>query len=181
MPSNRSSRLLKHMFCGITENTFQSQLGVVDPPLIDYLSELLLRFIRQDALVKVRNLHGERLNDIGAMIVEAETRIGEARRDVHRHIGDYALFWAGLYPEALRKKKSNVTPDPFDDFCAHGKRAYLLASLIETDEQAEPPPNDLLARLSEQFEMCAYGLREVRRELERGDEEGDTGRPLLIN
>jgi hypothetical protein len=176
----QSSRVLKHLFCGITENTFQAQLGVVDPPLIDYLSELLLRFMRQDALVKVRNLQGERLHDIGAMIVEAEARVGDARREVHRHIGDYALFWAGLYPEALRGKRTHVTPDPFNDFCAHGKRAYRLASMIEANEEIEPPANDLLVRLSEQFEMCAYGLREVRRELERGDDE-DPERPLLIN
>jgi hypothetical protein len=181
MQSSRSSWLLKHLFCGVTENTFQAQLGVVDPPLIDYLSELLLRFIRQDALVKVRNLHGERLHDIGAMLAEADARIGEARREVHRHIGDYALFWAGLYPEALRSKRTRVTPDPFSDFCAHGKRAYLLASLIEVGDELESPESELLVRLSEQFEMCAYGLREVRRELERGEDDGDSSRPLLIN
>ena len=29
-------------FAGIAENTFQSELGVVDPQMIDYISDLLV-------------------------------------------------------------------------------------------------------------------------------------------
>ena len=39
---------VQRYFAGLAENTFHSQLGVVDPPLIDYLSDLLIRFIRCD-------------------------------------------------------------------------------------------------------------------------------------
>ena len=63
--------------------------------------------------------------------------------------------------------------------CAQGKRAYLIASSIETDDKKDAPA-DILERLSHQFQMCAYGLREVRREWERRDDE-DLPRPLLIN
>jgi hypothetical protein len=179
MRSERPSRALRQLFSGITENTFHSQLGVVDPPLVDYLSDLLIRFIRQDALERVRSVTGQRLRDLSALMAEAQVRIGDARRAVHRHIGDYTLFWAGLYPESLRRSLGALTLDQFTDFCAHGKRAYRIASSIDTDRE-EDAPNDLLERLSEQFEMCAYGLREVRREWERRDEE-EPGRPFLID
>jgi hypothetical protein len=169
---------LRRYFCGLTEYIFQAQLGVVDPPLVDYVSEILLRFTRLDAIYRVRDVTGRPMTQVADMLEEADARVGSARREVHRHIGDFTLFWAGIYPEALRRLRSAAKKDHFVDYCAHGKRAYFIASTIETDE--EDPPADILERLSQQFEMCAYGLREVRREWERRDDE-DLPRPLLIN
>lgn len=173
---NPPSITLKRYFCGVAECTFQSQLGVADPPLIDYLSNLLLRFVRTDSLQRLRNPAGRRLEALGEMVAEAESRVGEARRDVHRHIGDYALFWAGLYPESLRRRRG--AGDRFEEYCSQGKRAYHVASSIDSD--LEPSP-DVLQRLSVEFEMCAYGLHEVRREIERGDDGEGPARPYLID
>lgn len=168
---------LQRYFAGLAEYVFQTNLGVVDPPLIDYVAGLLLRFIRTDAIHKVRNLTGRPLTEVVEMLIEADARVGLARRAVHRHIGDFTLFWAGVYPEALREMQSSSKKDHFIDYCAQGKRAYFIASTIESDE-AEVPAS-ILERLSYNFEMCAYGLREVRREWERPDDE-DSPRPLLL-
>jgi hypothetical protein len=170
---------LRRYFAGLTEFVFQTQLGVVDPPLIDYVGDMLFRFVRVDVLFKVRDLCGRPLTEVAELLEEANVRVGCARRAVHRHIGDFTLFWAGVYPEALKKLCSPPRKDHFVDYCAQGKRAYLIASTIETNEEHEAPC-DILARLSRQFEMCAYGLREVRREWERRDDE-DMPKPLLIN
>lgn len=180
MASERPNTVLRRFFTGLTEQTFQTQLGVADPSLIDYLSEMLLRFVRFDAVYKVRHLSGKPATEIGEMLYEAEQRIGTARREVHRHIGDFTLFWTGLYPEALRRRTGKGALDRFGDYCVHGKRAYLIASTIESDED-DVAPNDVLERLSRQFEMCAYGLREVRREWERREDDPDTPTPLLFN
>ena len=75
--------------------------------------------------------------------------------------------------------QSSAKKDHFIDYCAQGKRAYMIASSIETDDAAETS-GSILERLSREFEMCAYGLREVRREWERGDDE-ETARPVLID
>ena len=71
------------------------------------------------------------------MLAEAEARMGDARREVHRHIGDFALFWTGVYPEALRhartdKRRSRATAS--STYCTHGKRAYHIASTIPSDD-----------------------------------------------
>jgi len=160
---------LARYFAGLCEFVFQSRFGVADPPLVDYLSDLMLRFARLDTVHRVRNLAGRPVLEVADMLAEAETRVGLARRDVHRHIGDVTLFWTGVYPESLRKLRSIETKDFFVDYCAQGKRAYYIASTIETDRD-EDATNDLLERLSSHFEMCAYGLGEVRREWERHDD-----------
>lgn len=161
---------LYRYFAGLTEFAFQSQLGIADPPLVDYVSGLLVRFVRIDALHKIRNLSGRPMTEVAEMILEANERVGTARRQVHRHIGDFTLFWAGVYPEALRALQSASKKDHFIDYCSQGKRAYRIASSIETDEP-EDAPAEVLERLAEEFEMCAYGLREVRREWERRDDD----------
>ena len=76
-------------------------------------------------------------------------------------------------PSAARKPG-----DHFVDYCTQGKRAYHIASTIPADEAAEE--NEVLERLSQEFELCAYGLGEARKEWERRDGEGP-GRLLVIN
>ena len=125
-------------------------------------------------------LNGRPLLDVDELLVEAERRVGDARREVHRHIGDFTLFWAGLFPEALRRTPPAHGNDQFLDYCQQGKRAYHIASQIEVEPVDDAPPQ-VLERLSVEFEMCAYGLREVRREWERRERgDDDTPRTLLF-
>jgi hypothetical protein len=169
--------VLRRFFAGLTEQTFEVHLGVADPPLIDYVTELLIRFSRSDSLFRIRALNGRPVHEVVEMVAEAEHRIGDAKRSVHRHIGDFTLFWTGMYPEAVREMRGPASKDYFIDYCRQGKRAYHLAATIaaENDEQA---PRDVLERLSRQFEMCVYGLGEIRREWER--REGDEPRQIVI-
>ncbi len=157
---------LRRLFAGYTEHTFQQTFGVADPPLIDYLSGLLSRFLHDDQIHRLKDTCGKRLDQVAEMM--AETRDlpeGRTRREVHRHIGDFALFWTGVYPESLRYFKQRNRIDFFIDYCAQGKRSYYLASQIEDDTHREE--SAVLRRLSSEFEMCAFGLTKVREEWER--------------
>jgi hypothetical protein len=158
---------LRRLFNGVTEQTFLQTLGVADPPLIDYLSELLARFIHFDAIYRLRNAQGQRLEEVAEMMIEAEALPPEGRtaREVHRHIGDFTLFWTGLYPEMLKRLRSALMRDSFIDYCTQGKRSYYIASTFEDDPYRQEAP--VLRRLSTEYELCAYGLSQVRRELER--------------
>jgi len=166
-----SSQILRRFFTGLTEHVFQTQLGLAEPKLTDYLAAMLVRLIRTDQLHKVRDISGRPVTEIVDMVNEAEARFGVAKRRVHQHIGDFTLFWAGLYPEALKKLCAPNRKDHFVDFCVVGKRSYFRAAHIVVHEEGEVG-HDVLLSLSYQFELCAYGLREVRREWEsRGDEQ----------
>ena len=171
-------RTLRRFFAGLTEQTFQSQLGVADPPLLDYIAELLTRFVRCEDIFSIRNLTGKRLDQLAGMLAEAQQRQGEARRKVHRHIGDFTLFWTGVYPEMLERLRGADRQDSMLDYLAHGKRSYYIASTIPVKKEAAPA--DVLERLSQQFELCAYGLGQVRQEWERRDGD-DAVESFLIN
>jgi hypothetical protein len=175
----RSHSVLYRFFSGLAEYTFEARLGVADPPLVDYIALLLTRFVHCDAIFKVRDPAGRRLEEVAEMLLEADARVGNPRREVHRHIGDFTLFWTGVYPEALRRLKAVSRHDYFVDYCEQGKRAYHIASTIETEED-KAEENEVLERLSHDFELCAYGLGEVRREWERREPDTGLTGPIII-
>jgi hypothetical protein len=166
---------IRRFFAGVTEYAFQARLGVADPPLVDYIAELLVRFVRCDELYRVRSVRGQRLTLVADMLAEAQHRQGPARQQVHRHIGDFTLFWTGVYPEVVEGMRRGGK-DALLDYQQQGKRAYWIASTIPV-EKVEAAPPEIFKRLSEHFELCVYGLGEVRRQWEqRGDEDA----PLLL-
>jgi hypothetical protein len=167
MWSPKPNHPLRRLFAGLTEQTFITALGIADPPLTDYLSELLSRFIHFEAIYRLRNAGGRRLEEVAEMLLEAEAMPpeGRTRREVYRHIGDFTLFWTGVYPESLKRLQSVLTRDHFIDYCEQGKRSYFIASTFEEEPFRDEAP--VLRRLSEGFELCAYGLTQVRREWER--------------
>ncbi|HVT26464.1 MAG TPA: hypothetical protein VHE81_00455 [Lacipirellulaceae bacterium] len=166
--------VIRRFFSGLTEFAFQSRLGIADPPLVDYIAELLVRFVRSDELYAVRSVRGQRLVAVADMLAEAQHREGPARQQVHRHIGDFTLFWTGVYPEVVDRLRRG-SKDALIDYQQQGKRAYWIASTIPVEKEAPAP--DVLKRLSEQFDLCVYGLGEVRRQWEKS---GDADAPLLL-
>jgi hypothetical protein len=154
------------MFAGLTEHAFLATLGVADPPLIDYLSGLLSRFVHTDSIYRMRDNSGRRIGELTVMVAEAGKLppTGRTCREYHRHIGDFTLFWTGLFPESVDRLQSGSCRDHAVNFTTLGKRSYLIASSFPDDKNRDEA--SVLRRLSEEFELCAFGLREVRREWE---------------
>jgi hypothetical protein len=177
MAPQESTLTIRRFFTGLTEHAFHVRLGVADPALVDYLSELLVRFVHVGEVYRVRTPTGQRLHQVVDMLEEARARVGPAQREVHRHIGDFTLFWVGLFPEAVEQMRRRSPKDRLVDYRQQGKHAYRVASSIPT--QHADAPNEVLEQLSSEFELCAYGLGEVRRQWE--STESDDAPPLWIN
>lgn len=171
--------VLQRYFAGVTEHAFMEHLGIGDARLTDYLAEMLTRFVHMDRLYVLHSADGEKLTEVANMLIEAEGMPpeGRTRREVFRHIGDYTLFWTGVYPEALKKLRHRSNIDSFIDYCAQGRRSYAIASQV--DEEHDDP---VLRRLSEDYELCAFGLNQVRKEFVSSktviDEEGNVRRVI---
>ena len=160
---------LRRLLSALTEQTFINSLGVGDPKLTGYLADLLVRFFHVDEIWRLRSAHGKRLEEVAEMMTEAELEGRSARstREIHRHIGDFTLFWTGTYPEALSQFRTPLRKDHLIDYHQQGKRSYWIASQYDDEPYREEAP--VLRQLSEQFELCAFGLNQVRREWEKAD------------
>ncbi|HMP01791.1 MAG TPA: hypothetical protein PKD86_05640 [Gemmatales bacterium] len=152
----------------MTEHAFLCELGIGDPALTDYLAEMLCRFLHMDQIYRLRDATGRQLDEVASMLIEAEglPPEGRTRREIHRHIGDFTLFWTGLFPEALQQHRRRSELDFFVDYCNQGKRSYLIAAAYDGEPYRDESP--VLRRLSEEFELCALGLNKVRAELHQG-------------
>ncbi len=169
------SHPLHRLFRGMAEATFLEELGIGDPSLVGYVAGLLARFVPTEAVWQLRDRNGKRLRDVAAMVDSAEQATESRERcERYRHVGDYTLFWSGVYPEAIGLMKANGSSDSLIDFCRQGKRSYDLASRLD-DERAA-----VLRRLSEEFELCAFGLTRVRREWEKLEADPDR-RPGILS
>jgi hypothetical protein len=153
---------LHRLFRGLTEATFLTELGIGDPSLVGYVAGLLARFVPSESVWSIRDSDGQRIDGVARMVAEAESSPDEGRRrECHRHVGDFTLFWTGVYPEALDKLRSATSADHLVNYREQGKRSYYLASTLQGDEAP------VLRRLADEFELCAFGLSRVRKEWER--------------
>jgi hypothetical protein len=158
---------LRRFFCALTEQTFIDSLGVGDPKITDYLADLLTRFVHVDSIWRLRSAQGKPLTEVAEMMAHAENDglSAGSTREIHRHIGDFTLFWSGAYPEALSHLRAPLCKDHLIDFPEQGKRSYWIASQFDDEPYREQAP--VLRQLSEHFDLCAYGLGQVRREWQK--------------
>ncbi len=161
-----TSHPLNRFFRGLTEFTFQTELGIADPDLLGYLADLLVRFSHSSNLTALRDVQGRPMTDLVAILDQAQEDEDEDRqRTVHQHVGDVTLFWTGVFPEAVPYLQKKRQVDPWVGLQSQGKRSYYLASTFQSDQAV------VLRQLSTEFELYAFGLSRVREEWERVEEE----------
>jgi hypothetical protein len=162
---------LRRLFRGLVEHVFYSEVGMADPKTVEYLADLLMEFVHVDHIFALHDAAGRRIEGVAEMLTEADlgpaVSGAERERRIHRHIGDFTLFWTGVYPEGLRYLRHPMRKDHLVDYLQQGKRSYAIAGRMYSAE--EDPPGDVLRRLSDNFEFCVYGLGEVRKGWERRD------------
>ena len=163
---------LVRLFASLTEENFAGHLGWPDGEVIGYLTDVLTDFVHVDQLFKIRNTQGRRVEEVAEMLVEGDllhrAESIDREREVHRHIGDYTLFMTGVFPEFLRRLKTSrvvLSPDALLDYVQVGKRSYRIVSEFTYGPYGGSAP--LFRKLSENFELCVYGLGYVRADLDR--------------
>ena len=144
---------LKNTFAAPVEYAFITELGIADVEIIDYMTDMLVRFVRIDAIFSVKNVAGKTLYEIADMIVSAEHTNRDNRHAIHKHIGDFTLFWVGMYPDKLKKMKP-TSKDYLLDYSTNGSKSYHIASTRDNS-----PKSQILYRIGENFELCSTGLQ----------------------
>jgi hypothetical protein len=164
------SHPLQQLFVELVGRHYAEEIGIRDPQLISYVAHLLTEFCGAEQLFKVRNAANRRLDDVGEMLLESDPVYGPApsfdrERQVRKHIGDFTLFFAGMFPESVhhyRLRRQRL--ESLLDWMKAGKESYYIVSKFEHFEYAKVAP--LFANLSRNFEECVYGLNRVKNELE---------------
>src|SRR5579864_4786950 len=161
---------LQQLFQDLVGRHYAEEIGIRDPQIVAYVSHLLAEFCDADQLYNLRDAANRALSDVGEMLLECDPVYGPApsfdrERQVRKHIGDYALFFAGMFPESInhfrlrRHRLENLL-----DWVKAGKESYYIVSKFEYFEYAKVAP--LFANLAKNFEACVAGLNMVKNELQ---------------
>jgi hypothetical protein len=160
---------LEPFFHQMVRNSYEGKLGLHDPDVTVYVARLLCEFSETEKLYKVRDAMGRPIDELEAMMFAADPVHGDApsfdaERFVRKHIGDYALFVAGMYPEATDTSHGRRRHRPsLGELIRAGKESYFIVSQFNLCEYEREAP--LFARLSDRFERYILGLTLVREEL----------------
>jgi hypothetical protein len=163
------SSSLQRFFQEVVERNYD-EVGVRSSEVQAYVANLLAEFCEAETLYKIRNTEGRPLSDLGEMLLESDPVYGPAasfdrERQVRKHIGDYSLFFSGMFPEGLNQARLRRTRmEGLVDFVRAGKESYYIVSKFEYFEYAKVAP--LFRKMSQEFERLVYGLNHVKNELE---------------
>jgi len=158
---------LRQLFNALVDGAFLNTVGCYDSEVTEYLAGILTDFTHMRSVFKVKSLAGRPLTEVGDMLLEADIRMNalsfNREREVHKHIGDFTLFWTGLYPESIPTLQAKARKDQLIDYIEQGKQSYAIAA--SHDYGAYKSQAKILKRLSDDFEVCLYGLSAVRTRL----------------
>jgi hypothetical protein len=161
---------LQKFFLELVARHYAEELGIRDQELVGYVAHLLTEFCDAEQLFKIRNAAGKPLTDVGEMLIESNPVYGPAssfdrERQVRKHIGDYTLFFTGMFPESInRLRLRHQRLENYLDWMKAGKESYHIVSKFDCFEYTRVAP--LFERLADHFEQCVYGLNRVKNELE---------------
>jgi len=160
---------LRAFFIEALNDSLNHRLGLNEgEDVTEYLVGMLVRFLHNDGIFAVRNAMGRRVESVTEMVAEGDVRVNadsfEREREVHKHIGDFLLFWSGVFPEFLQYIKAPTSRDVILNVVEQGRFSYHVASTFEYppfQQEAET-----FKKLSAHFVEYQYGLRLVRASFE---------------
>lgn len=161
---------LRRLFEELVRRHFVRDAHLYDPDVAEYVTGLLIDFTHVESLYRIRNARGRPLRDVAEMLVESNPLLDapsfDREREVRKHVGDFALFFTGLFPEVVASlpRVRPLSLDTCIDYVAAGKESYAIVAAFNLCEYEDEAP--LFRHLSDQFEQCVLGLNLVKREIE---------------
>lgn len=160
---------LRAYFEALVHDVYGHKLGIAGSEAIEqYVVDLLVNFLHQEAIFGLRDVEGRRIESLAEMLAEGDVRFRapnfDREREVHRHIGDFLLFWSSMFPEALHQVRGFSTSDVEGEAVRQGRFSYGIVSSFDHAPYALEAR--VFKRLSDDFEACQYGLKLVRASFE---------------
>jgi hypothetical protein len=155
---------IRRFFAEALHDSMRVQMGLRHEDVEEYLCDLLMHFLHDDEIYGIRDASGQRVDNVVDMVVEGDVRLNadsfDREREVHKHIGDFLLFWSGVFPEFLKQIRAPHGKDALLDPIGQGRLSYYVASTFDYGDYAREAP--VLRKLSGEFEAYMVGLSLMR-------------------
>ncbi len=156
---------IRHYFVGALHDSFGRDLATPTHEGIEnYLGNLLVDFADTDNVFGIHDAFGEAIDSVAELLMDADVlQNGNSmarEQEIHNHVGDFLLFWSGLFPEFLIQMKAPGSRDVLLDPVKQGQSSYYVVSTFEHGSYAHETP--MFKKLNDNFEQYRYGLELVR-------------------
>ncbi len=165
-------------FYGLVAQQLPNMKGEPLRQMGNYVSNILIEFIHLDRINKINQFTKTKTDEndtlpaatLESLLYESEISIlegtPEREREVHQHIGDFTLFFAGMLPRYLHPIKTDdltENPDPIHQHKLVGIRSYGITAKFENSVGG--PRAALFTNLAQCFEFNVLCLSVIKQNL----------------
>ncbi len=147
------------LFCYVLVRHALLQAGETDRVLADYAASILLHFGLRDRAQRIHAADDETYDTLAALLEDAER--AEPRRAflVRAHLGNYALWMSGLFPDRIEQRQHRRGGPTLAYFEAMGRRGFQMAA--EHRLASEHGVALLFALAAERFPLLRVTLNRI--------------------
>jgi hypothetical protein len=135
------------------------QVDEDDRGISDYVASVLVHFAMHDNAHRVSPVDDERYDTMAGLIADADRGDPTRRFLVSAHLGNYALWLGGLFPDHVEERRWRRGGPDLDYYDEMGQRGFSLAAEHRLARQYGMEA--LFATASERFPRIRMGLNHV--------------------
>ncbi len=146
----------------LVRNTLRA-LGEQDRVIADYLASLVVQFGDGGRAMRVADVDDEIYSTLAQLL--AEVNAPDQRRAflVRSHLGNYALWLSGLYPDHIEYRRWRRGGPPIDYYETLGRRGFELAATHRL--ALEYGVQGLYTTAAERFDVMRHALNDISDQL----------------
>ena len=135
------------------------RLGEDDRRLADYVAAVLMHFGMRDNAYRVSASDDQLYDSLAALLADVDDPDGRRSFLVRTHLGDYALWLSGLFPDYIEHRRWRRGGPVLDYYEEMGRRGYQLAAGHRLAD--EHGIATLFATAAERFGLLRAALNDV--------------------
>ena len=111
--------IVRHALRGVKEN---------DRGISDYVASILVHFAMRDNAYRISGTDDEVYDTVAALLAEVDHGDATRRFLVRAHLGNYALWLGGLFPDRVESRRSRRGGPDLEYYDEMGQRGFALAA-----------------------------------------------------
>src|SRR3954463_5139901 len=147
------------LFAYVVVRNALRRAGEGDRVLADYAASILLHFGLRDAAHRVSASDDEVYTTLADMLRDVESADAKRRFLVRAHLGNYALWLSGLFPDHIESRRWRRGGPDLEYYEEMGRRGFQLAADHRLAE--EHGLTALYATAAERFTVLRAGLNAI--------------------
>ena len=116
------------LFCYVVVRHALRGVGEDDRTLADYVAAILVHFGIKDRASRVGAADDDQYDTLAALLEDAERSDPRRAFLVRAHLGNYALWVSGLFPDYIEHRKVRRGGPDLEYYSEMGRRGFLLAA-----------------------------------------------------